>query len=268
MRARCTGFDLRASKAFAETELFDSAGNPIVALNVEYHVVPHEQFAVLFRNRAEPTHEQSGFDPYVSWRPPPRVEHKEGGVTVDLGRVSPGDCLGHFVGYPTLSAAMMARDAIRLVADGVTHEHGWEKARLTLVRGTVTTSAFIFAHEPVAMTASRVGEGEGIGHEVWRCGVYAGAKLAAQFECEVLAHEAHAFERPQATGEAASGEFVASVPRRRVHSSLSAFEETRILEDGRGAGCSLRWAGAGRRDPSLLLLHGVGCQPPLLRSAR
>ena len=43
------------------------------------------------------------------------------------------------------------------------------------------------------------------------------------------------------------------------HSSLSAFEETRILEDGRGARCFMRSAEVGRRDPPLLLLHGVGC---------
>jgi acyl transferase domain-containing protein/pimeloyl-ACP methyl ester carboxylesterase/NADPH:quinone reductase-like Zn-dependent oxidoreductase/NAD(P)-dependent dehydrogenase (short-subunit alcohol dehydrogenase family)/acyl carrier protein len=258
LRARCTGFDLRASKAFAETELLDSEGNPIVALNVEYHVVPHEQFAVLFRNRGEPTHEQSGFDPYLSWRAPPRVEYKEGVATVDLGTVSPEDCLGHFVGYPTLSAAMMARDALRLVADGVTHEHGWEKARVTLVRGTVTTSTFIFAHEPVAMSASRVGESEGVGREVWRCAVYAGAQRAAQFECEVLAHEAHAFEGARASDDAPVYES-ATIPTSRGHSSLSAFEEIRVLEDGRSACASLRWAEEGRRDPTLLLLHGVGC---------
>jgi acyl transferase domain-containing protein/pimeloyl-ACP methyl ester carboxylesterase len=42
------------------------------------------------------------------------------------------------------------------------------------------------------------------------------------------------------------------------HSSLSAFEVTRILPDGRAARFCLRKAKGRRRGPSLLLLHGVG----------
>ncbi len=55
-----------------------------------------------------------------------------------------------------------------------------------------------------------------------------------------------------------TGESIAITAGTHVHSSLSAFEETRILEDGRGARCCLRWAELGRRTPPLLLLHGVG----------
>jgi acyl transferase domain-containing protein/pimeloyl-ACP methyl ester carboxylesterase/acyl carrier protein len=54
-------------------------------------------------------------------------------------------------------------------------------------------------------------------------------------------------------------ESVAGTAPMHVHSSLSAFEETHILEDGRGARCCLRWAKLEeRRGPPLLLLHGVG----------
>jgi acyl transferase domain-containing protein/esterase/lipase len=41
------------------------------------------------------------------------------------------------------------------------------------------------------------------------------------------------------------------------HSSLSAFEETRVLADGRAARYALRRAQGGRRGPALLLLHGA-----------
>jgi pimeloyl-ACP methyl ester carboxylesterase/NAD(P)-dependent dehydrogenase (short-subunit alcohol dehydrogenase family) len=43
------------------------------------------------------------------------------------------------------------------------------------------------------------------------------------------------------------------------HSSLSAFEETRVLADGRAARYALRRAQGSHRGPALLLLHGATC---------
>jgi hypothetical protein len=194
LRARCTEFDLRSSRATAETELFDLSGNSLVALHVEYHIIPQEQFAALFRDRAEATHEQGGINPYVSWRPLPQVEYKGGVASVDLGQVLPEHCLGHFVGYPALPVSIMGRDAIRLIAQGVAHEHDWSGALLNVIRGGVTTTSFIFAHERARMTATRIGDGEGFDHEVWECSVHGSTQNAVRFEFKLFAREARASE--------------------------------------------------------------------------
>jgi hypothetical protein len=197
LRARCTEFDLRSSRAIAKTELLDWAGRPIVAANIEYHVIPEGQFAALFRGRAEPTHEQSGANPYASWRPLPRVEHGDAVVSVNLGRVSPQHCLGHFVGYPALPVSMMGRDAIQLVAEGVAQQHGWRGALVTVVRGDVTTSSFVFAHEQATMTARCVGADKRLGHELWECSVHGSTQRAARFEFQLFARETRAYEGVQ-----------------------------------------------------------------------
>jgi NAD(P)-dependent dehydrogenase (short-subunit alcohol dehydrogenase family) len=193
LRARCTKIDLRSSRAIAETELLDSAGKAIAAANIEYHVIPEQQFAALFRDRAERTHEQGGTNPYATWRPLPQPEHADAVARVELGMVSPLSCLGHFVGYPALPVSMMGRDAIRLIAEGVAHQHGWRGAVLTVVRGGASTSSFVFAHEPATMVARRAGNGAAHGHEVWECNVYGSARLAVRFEFELIAHEARPF---------------------------------------------------------------------------
>jgi len=190
LRARCTEFDLRSSRATAETELLDLQGNSLVALVVVYHVIPQEQFAVLFRSRAEATYEQSGIDPYVSWRTLPKIEHKDGVASVNLGKVLPENCLGHFVGYPAFPVSVMGRDAIQLIAEGVAHEHRWHSARLSVMGGGVTTSSFVFAHESASLTARRVGDLKGRGHEMWECNVRSGLQVAARFEFECSVREA------------------------------------------------------------------------------
>jgi len=189
-RARCTEFDLRSSRATATAELLDREGGLIVAVGVEYHVIPEEQFVSLFRDRAKPTHEHSGANPYASWRALPRPEHEDSRVRVDLGKVSSDHCLGHFVGFPALPVSMMGRDAVQLIAEGIAHQNGWHRALLTLVRGSVDAFSFVFAHESATMTARRVGNGEAGHHEVWECRVNCSGRLAARFEFELFAREA------------------------------------------------------------------------------
>jgi hypothetical protein len=91
----------------------------------------------------------------------------------------------------------MGRDAIRLIAEGVAHQHGWRGARLNVSRGGVTTFSFVFAHEPARMTARRIGDCEGLGHEVWECSVHGNTQHAVRFEFKFFAREARASEAPQ-----------------------------------------------------------------------
>jgi acyl transferase domain-containing protein/acyl carrier protein len=187
LRARCTLFDTVASRATAETELLDMAGNPVAALVVDYHVIPERQFVQLFGDHREQTLEECAPNPYLSWTQLPTAEYSDGIVSSRLPPVDPLSCLGHFVKYPALPVSIMARYAIQLVAEGTRCQHEWEKASVTILRGSVRTEAFVFAHEPVTVRARRAGEG-GHGHEeTWQCDLLAHDRLAASFRFELVA---------------------------------------------------------------------------------
>lgn len=183
VRARCLEFDPIASRATAETELQDTSGNPVLKMLVDYHVIPEADFTRLFAAHAEPTREGSGLDPYLSWDELPECEEHGREFRMDLGVVAPDACLGHFVGYPALPVSIMARHAIRLIADGIRRTTGFPQAKISVRGGVAQTHSFVFAHERARLQAvplRRDGDSE-----LWRCNVLAGERVAASFELSV-----------------------------------------------------------------------------------
>jgi acyl transferase domain-containing protein/NAD(P)-dependent dehydrogenase (short-subunit alcohol dehydrogenase family)/acyl carrier protein len=191
VRARCTSFDRARARASAETELLDLAGNLVTKLQVEYHVIPQAEFARLFADRAQPTEEASGLDPYEAWGSLPPMSKQGDEFVMELGPVAPVACLGHFVGYPALPVSIMTRYAIRLLVEAARLESGWRDAQVRVVSGLAETQSFVFAGEQATLTARRLPDS---GPETWRCEVKSADKVAASFELSVE------LERPRVSG--------------------------------------------------------------------
>jgi acyl transferase domain-containing protein len=188
MRARCTEFDARSSRATAETAIVDATGRVDQTLTVEYHLIPEQQFANLFARYRQLTFEGVRPDPYRTWCPLPPVQQDGEGFSIDLGRVPPEQCLGHFVQYPAMPVSLMTRDAVRLVAECVRMLRGWPGAQVTVLHGGVTAHAFAFAGEPLRMHARR-DEGDRVPlFERWHCLVTSFGTTIADIDLEVQIH--------------------------------------------------------------------------------
>jgi acyl transferase domain-containing protein/acyl carrier protein len=184
LRARCIHFDVKASRARAETELYDMAGNLLSQLVVDYHVIPERQFQELFGRHAVPTRESEGSNPYRAWSELPPVKHKNGVFSVELGKVLPEWCLGHFVGFPSLPVSIMTRYALDLISSAVRTQSSRQRARITVTAGRADTQAFVFAHETAALRTWVVDGGDGHDQH-WRCEVLGNERIAASFEFRV-----------------------------------------------------------------------------------
>jgi acyl transferase domain-containing protein/NAD(P)-dependent dehydrogenase (short-subunit alcohol dehydrogenase family)/NADPH-dependent curcumin reductase CurA/acyl carrier protein len=184
VRARCLSLDVAASRATAETELFDLDGEVIFKLMVDYHVIPADDFGRLFAEHREPTDEQSGLDPYAVWANPACRMNEDGSLAIDVGPVDPAACLGHFVGCPALPVSVMTRYAIVLVGEEVRRKTAGD-ARITVLSGWAETTAFLFAHETATMTARCLDEGNQDGEasgQTWLSEVRRGDDIIATFE--------------------------------------------------------------------------------------
>nr|VFJ50248.1 MAG: NAD(P)-dependent dehydrogenase, short-chain alcohol dehydrogenase family [Candidatus Kentron sp. FW] len=188
-RAHCTHFDLAASQARVEAELLDAHGEIVYRFGVEYHIIPEPQFRILFQDNAEKTFEESGRDPYATVRELPPVDSFRDGVAIEMV-VDPEWCLGHFVGYPAYPVAIMLRDVMALIAEGIRRRHGWRDVRVTGIHGGVVTERFVFAHERAVLRAYPISRPEDAEKhtESWRCDVLSGHELAASFQVHVAAH--------------------------------------------------------------------------------
>src|SRR5690606_30973262 len=187
VRARCAEFDLRNSRAVAETELWAPDGTLLRALRVEYHVIPEQAFKALFREHARETAEETGENPYFHQVSLPPVTEQEGGYGVELGPVEPGECLGHFRGYPALPVSIMTRQATELVAEAARRRRRCGDAlQLTILRGRAETYSFAFAGERVSLHARCLSSHDGGARELFVCDVRSGERRVATFELEVL----------------------------------------------------------------------------------
>nr|VFJ71878.1 MAG: epothilone polyketide synthase D [Candidatus Kentron sp. FW] len=188
-RAHCTHFDLKASQASSEMELLDAHGEVVYRFGVDYHIIPEPQFRTLFRDNAQKTREESGHDPHATVRELPPVDSFRDGVAIEMV-VDPEWCLGHFVGYPAYPVAIMLRDVMALIAEGIRRRHGWRDVRVTGIHGGVVTERFVFAHERAVLRVYPISRSEDAEKhtESWRCDVLSGHELAASFQVHVAAH--------------------------------------------------------------------------------
>ncbi|MFO7177217.1 MAG: SDR family NAD(P)-dependent oxidoreductase [Pseudomonadota bacterium] len=187
VRARCVEFDLRNSRAVAETELWTPDGTLLRALRVEYHVIPEQAFKSLFRRHARDTAEDTGENPYLDPVSLPEVTEKHGVYSVDLGRVEPSQCLGHFRGYPALPVSIMTRQATALVAEAARRRRRLgQKLRVTVLTGRAETYSFAFAGDRVTLHARCLSSRDDGTRALFACDVRSGERRVATFELEVL----------------------------------------------------------------------------------
>jgi acyl transferase domain-containing protein/short-subunit dehydrogenase/acyl carrier protein len=188
VRARCVSFDLKASRASAETELTDSTGRLVYRLIVDYHVIPEADFQRMFVKHTEPTQEHAISDPYAVWRPLPACAEKNGTFSCDLGPVEAAACVGHFASYPAMPVSIMTRYAIQLIAEAFRLRSGRSGARIRIINGSAATKMFAFAGASVSLVARRLPSETVRSNEVWSCDVQSGGQVAASFEFEIEAH--------------------------------------------------------------------------------
>jgi acyl transferase domain-containing protein/NADPH:quinone reductase-like Zn-dependent oxidoreductase/NAD(P)-dependent dehydrogenase (short-subunit alcohol dehydrogenase family)/acyl carrier protein len=191
MRARCTELDRKRSVATALTEILDENERVVTRFEIGYHVIPKAQFQTLFADRARPTHEVSGENPYTVVDPIPAATSRGDGLVVELGPIDPRRCLGHFVGYPAYPVSIMARDAVQLVAEAIRRREGTPELQVRVVAGDAGTQRFVFAGERASVVARPV-EGDSKADERWRVEVTTDGEVAAWFEMHV------SIARPQA----------------------------------------------------------------------
>jgi 3-hydroxymyristoyl/3-hydroxydecanoyl-(acyl carrier protein) dehydratase len=161
----------------------------VTALTIEYHVIPEAQFVDLFRAHAEGTKGHPRANPYTANRDLPDLTHENGVFRADLGVVQPEHCAGHFEGYPAQPVSLLTRDAVQLVGAAVGCLHEAPAARVTVCGGEVTTNAFAFAGERLALEGTRIVEDMDLQQEVWRVVVRSTLHpVVASFELTVQLH--------------------------------------------------------------------------------
>lgn len=196
LKARCTQFDSSASRAQAVAVLLDAEGQEIAELQTDYHVIAAPQFHSLFAAHAQPTVENRDSGYYTTKPTIPTVRYLDGVAVVRLPPIEPEACLGHFANYPAWPVSLMTRTAIELIAAASRLALAAESVQLTIMSGTVTTHALVFAHQTVSMVARPVSSDL----TSWICDVRTGGKVAARFEFETDVQVGDAaISRPQAS---------------------------------------------------------------------
>ncbi|MGE5785456.1 MAG: SDR family NAD(P)-dependent oxidoreductase, partial [Myxococcales bacterium] len=199
LKAKCTQFDSSASRAGAVAMLLDAQGQEIAQLDTDYHVIPEEQFHTLFAAYAQPTGKNRDSGYYTLKPSIPPVRYSGVGAVVRLPPIEPEACLGHFADYPAWPVSLMTRTALELVIAASRHALGAESVRVTVLSGTVTTHALVFAHHTATMVARPATRDL----TSWICDIRSGGKLSARFE----------FETDVQLGDAAVSRPLASVVR-------------------------------------------------------
>ncbi|MDX2052531.1 MAG: SDR family NAD(P)-dependent oxidoreductase [Polyangiaceae bacterium] len=189
VRAKPIHFDPKGSVGSAETILCSQGGEVLCRFDVTYHVIPEEEFKVLFAQHARPTHEGLGDDPYREFPHQEPAAVGIGRASLTLAPIEQARCLGHFVGYPAYPVSIMVRDIFHLVDAAITFENGAEGS-WTIIAGGCFTSRFVFAGEIPELTVAR--EGAMAGVEQWRADLKVGTELAAWFEMSVRTSGAQA----------------------------------------------------------------------------